>query len=296
MNVERQLFYTTTPGFELQQPDYEYNPSYRNAGIDLCLPKLTKTFLMDFIKNIKTLYVDQEFVKLGREDSLVETLQNGSAKKVYCFLVAETINGKQFRAQKDVVKLLDPESIEHQEFFERLFSCEVDFHLYFKIHYYNTFKDFVDSDTICRFNVKQDNKINDTTFEYDLFIRKPIQISTGVHIDIPQDCAVDLRSKSSSFKNNFTVVTGLIDNTYTGAMGLQVIPLALFGPDSCVCLQSNQKVAQITMWYSGMNSEHFTRIGFSKQPYDNFFGRDSVQKKLSLRNGGFGSTGKFVNK
>ena len=116
------------------------------------------------------------------------------------------------------------------------------------------------------------------------WILRHIQIPTGIAMLIPDDYWVEIRSKSSNFKNNFTIVHGTVDMNYTYGMGAQ---LMLLNPDLYVVLAEDQKICQI-VFHKAVPVLNFSEV--KQEDWD----RDSeVYKKRTVRVGGFGSTGKF---
>lgn len=115
-------------------------------------------------------------------------------------------------------------------------------------------------------------------------ILRHIQIPTGIAMLIPDDYWVEIRSKSSNFKNNFTIVHGTVDMNYTYGMGAQ---LMLLNPDLYVVLAEDQKICQV-VFHKAVPVLNFSEV--KQEDWD----RDSeVYKKRTVRVGGFGSTGKF---
>lgn len=116
------------------------------------------------------------------------------------------------------------------------------------------------------------------------WILRHIQIPTGIAMLIPDDYWVEIRSKSSNFKNNFTIVHGMVDMNYTYGMGAQ---LMLLNPDLYVVLAEDQKICQV-VFHKAVPVLNFSEV--KQEDWD----RDSeVYKKRTVRVGGFGSTGKF---
>lgn len=107
------------------------------------------------------------------------------------------------------------------------------------------------------------------------------QIPTGVGFEFPKDFWGEVRSKSSNFKNGFTVVHGTIDMNYTYGVGVQLIPL-----NHIVTIESEQKIAQIIIQKS-------EPISFEEVDLKEFESSELVSTYRNIRTGGFGSTGKF---
>ena len=116
------------------------------------------------------------------------------------------------------------------------------------------------------------------------WILRHIQIPTGIAMLIPDDYWVEIRSKSSNFKNNFTIVHGTVDMNYTYGMGAQ---LMLLNPDLYVVLAEDQKICQV-VFHKAVPVLNFSEV--NQEEWDN---DPQVYKKRTVRVGGFGSTGKF---
>ena len=116
------------------------------------------------------------------------------------------------------------------------------------------------------------------------WILRHIQIPTGIAMLIPDDYWVEIRSKSSNFKNNFTIVHGTVDMNYTYGMGAQ---LMLLNPDAYVVLAEDQKICQV-VFHKAVPILNFSEV--KQEDWDN---DPEVYKKRTVRVGGFGSTGKF---
>ena len=116
------------------------------------------------------------------------------------------------------------------------------------------------------------------------WILRHIQIPTGIAMLIPDDYWVEIRSKSSNFKNNFTIVHGTVDMNYTYGMGAQ---LMLLNPDAYVVLAEDQKICQV-VFHKAVPVLNFSEV--KQEEWDN---DPEVYKKRTVRVGGFGSTGKF---
>lgn len=116
------------------------------------------------------------------------------------------------------------------------------------------------------------------------WILRHIQIPTGIAMLIPDDYWVEIRSKSSNFKNNFTIVHGTVDMNYTYGMGAQ---LMLLNPDIYVVLAEDQKICQIVF------HKAVPVLNFSEVKQEDWDKDPEVYKKRTVRVGGFGSTGKF---
>lgn len=118
-------------------------------------------------------------------------------------------------------------------------------------------------------------------YENKIVIYKPIQIPTGIGILIPKNYWVEVRTKSSNFVNHWTEVHGTVDMNYTYGVGVQIIP------HDNVTIEVNQKFAQLVFHEAVpiCNIDVLTPV--------EFVNLDEVQFKRGVRNGGFGSNGKF---
>lgn len=119
------------------------------------------------------------------------------------------------------------------------------------------------------------------------FVRnKRIQIPSGIAICMePHFMYCTINSKSSNFKNNYTVIEGTIDMNYTYGMGIQLLRL---DDDYIVTLEADQKIAQlipVTITHQIHKMTELSGEDFDLQP--------AVIQKRQKRTGGFGSTGKF---
>ena len=123
-------------------------------------------------------------------------------------------------------------------------------------------------------------KYNFNTREYVLF--KNIQIPTGIAMLIPDDYWVEIRSKSSNFKNNFTIVHGTVDMNYTYGMGAQIVLL-----DSWPTIAEDQKICQV-VFHKAVPVLNFSEV--KQEEWDN---DPEVYKQRTVRVGGCGSTGIF---
>ena len=112
------------------------------------------------------------------------------------------------------------------------------------------------------------------------WILRHIQIPTGIAMLIPDDYWVEIRSKSSNFKNNFTIVHGTVDMNYTYGMGAQ---LMLLNPDRYVVLAEDQKICQI-VFHKAVPVLNFSEV--KQEDWDN---DPEVYKKRTVRVGGFGN-------
>lgn len=117
-----------------------------------------------------------------------------------------------------------------------------------------------------------------------LVIYKPIHIPTGIGFIIPREYYITVKSKSSNFNNNFTVVEGTIDMNYTYGCGVQLIPIL---QNKDVKLVENQKIAQFIV----QKATPVLNINFIE--LEQFEKQEEVIYKRNVRTGGFGSTGKF---
>lgn len=113
------------------------------------------------------------------------------------------------------------------------------------------------------------------------YIYQNIQIPSGLGLLIPSGYYVDLRSKSSNFKNYYTSIMGLIDSPYTYGMSVQI---HIF--DSVEILP-DEKFAQFILKKS-------YEISILKElSLDDWNNNPEVKLKRIKRTGGFGTTGKL---
>lgn len=107
-------------------------------------------------------------------------------------------------------------------------------------------------------------------------------VNTYIALDIPKGYDFDIRNRSGNFKRNINVTMGLIDNPYTGEMGLQ---LSTYGPIFTE-IEFETSISQIVVkkvYSRSFNFLHLTDFHLLK----------SVIKKAVKRGAnGFGSTGK----
>lgn len=109
------------------------------------------------------------------------------------------------------------------------------------------------------------------------------QIPSGIGFLLSKSVWLEVRSKSSNFKNGFTVVHGTVDMNYTYGVGIQLI---LLKQDSII-LESEQKIAQVVLQKAvPINSLEFVEL-------KEFENDKTVLKYRNKRVGGFGSGGKF---
>lgn len=109
------------------------------------------------------------------------------------------------------------------------------------------------------------------------------QIPSGIGFLLSKSIWLEVRSKSSNFKNGFTVVHGTVDMNYTYGVGIQLI---LLKQDSII-LESEQKIAQVVLQKAvPINSLEF----IERKEFEN---DKTVLKYRNKRVGGFGSGGKF---
>lgn len=109
------------------------------------------------------------------------------------------------------------------------------------------------------------------------------QIPSGIGFILSKSIWLEVRSKSSNFKNGFTVVHGTVDMNYTYGVGIQLI---LLKRDSII-LESEQKIAQVVLQKAvPINSLEFVEL-------KEFENDKTVLKYRNKRVGGFGSGGKF---
>lgn len=140
-----------------------------------------------------------------------------------------------------------------------------------------------DSTKIQLMRIEIDETLDGTVFEEVFFIYSDITIPSGVGVLIPENCFGEVRSKSSNFNLNYTVITGTIDMNYTYSMGVQIHKLNR----NTVVLMSGQKIAQFLL----MEAVPVMKIHHNN--LTDFEALESVQKLRNVRTGGFGSTGKF---
>jgi dUTPase len=135
------------------------------------------------------------------------------------------------------------------------------------------------------------DNINELQFGYDaerkqyIIYTNKIQIPTGLGILIPLDYHIDLRSKSSNFKNGYTEVTGLIDADYTFGFGVQIINIT--ENNSRICFHPDEKFAQLVL-----RKTHFIDK-MTEIPLDEWENDERILRRRKTRTGGFGHTGKF---
>lgn len=123
---------------------------------------------------------------------------------------------------------------------------------------------------------KQVIKFSDGKFT----IFSKVQIPTGIGILIPEDYFIDIRSKSGNFSNEYTSVTGLIDENYTYGFSVQLVPY-----NTCT-LEANEKFAQIVLIKA---NKIYRMEEITLDKWENLSG---VKARRKNRTGGFGSTGK----
>lgn len=122
---------------------------------------------------------------------------------------------------------------------------------------------------------------------HNFYFKGRIQISSFIKLDIPKRFDFDIRNRSGNFKRNINVVTGLIDNPYTGEMGLQIntIHYSITKIDFANNV-INSRYAQIVIKKVYKRNFNFVNL------FD-FMKLKSVIKKDKIRGvNGFGSTGK----
>ena len=116
-----------------------------------------------------------------------------------------------------------------------------------------------------------------------LFFRGRLFVNTYVSLDIPKGYDFDIRNRSGNFKRNINVTMGLIDNPYTGEMGLQ---LSTYG-NVLTELEFATSISQIVV------KKVYRERLFINTPFLDFQKLRSVLKKAKKRGAnGFGSTGK----
>jgi len=126
--------------------------------------------------------------------------------------------------------------------------------------------------------IKRGNELKKLEFNGRFFL------STFVKLDIPKGFDFDIRNRSGNFKRNINVIMGLIDNPYTGFMGLQLKPHYGFAE---IKLDGETAISQIKTNIVYPNRE-FNRLAPSE-----FEKKKTVIIKKQKRGAkGFGSTGK----
>lgn len=108
------------------------------------------------------------------------------------------------------------------------------------------------------------------------------QIPSGIGFVLDPSVWLEVRSKSSNFKNSFTVVHGTVDHNYTYGTGIQLILLR-----DKITLESDQKIAQVVLH----KAEPIETI--EEVQLKDFENLEEVNKYRTKRTGGFGSGGKF---
>lgn len=126
--------------------------------------------------------------------------------------------------------------------------------------------------------IETDLKENKSEFN----IYQNCQIPSGIGFVLDPVIWLEVRSKSSNFKNSFTVVHGTVDHNYTYGVGIQLILLC-----DKITLESDQKIAQVVL-HKAEAIEHIETIKL-----DSFESLDEVKNYRKKRTGGFGSTGVF---
>ena len=114
-------------------------------------------------------------------------------------------------------------------------------------------------------------------------IHQNIQIPIGLGFLIPVGYYIDLRAKSSNFKNAYTSIKGLIDNTYTYSSSVQLYKL----DEDNVIIKPDEKIAQFLL------QEHNPISELNEVSLDEWNKFPEVIQRRLKRTGGYGTTGKF---
>lgn len=129
--------------------------------------------------------------------------------------------------------------------------------------------------------VKITEKIETGEFRLSFYGR--IFVNTFIALDIPKGYDFDIRNRSGNFKKNINVVCGLIDNPYTGEMGLQLSTYY----NEYTEIEFETSISQIVI------KKVYNNRSFNFLHFDDFIRLNSVLKKAIKRGAnGFGSTGK----
>lgn len=150
--------------------------------------------------------------------------------------------------------------------------------------YPNLIKNVVGNNIFFTNSETQDFYVKISVLNKSVTIFKPIHIPTGIGFIIPREYYITVKSKSSNFNNNFTVVEGTIDMNYTYGCGIQLIPIL---QNKEVKLVEDQKIAQFIV----QKATPVLNINFIE--LEQFEKQEEVIYKRNVRTGGFGSTGKF---
>jgi len=122
----------------------------------------------------------------------------------------------------------------------------------------------------------------------NVFFSGRLFISTYVRLDIPKGYDFDIRNRSGNFNKNIFVVCGLIDEPYTGEMGLQLISVT---DEEYAHLKFSTVEQQISYAQIVMHKNEDLKLNFLS--VFNFKRLSSVKIKNDIRGDkGFGSTGK----
>ena len=112
-------------------------------------------------------------------------------------------------------------------------------------------------------------------------------VSTNIGLDLPKNVDCLIKNRSSNFNKNINVVEGLIDNPYTGEIGLQLNTIS----DNYATL--NFSSIRQTKSYAQLEFRKKLSIKLISVDIIKFSELKSVIKKAILRGkNGFGSTGK----
>lgn len=114
-----------------------------------------------------------------------------------------------------------------------------------------------------------------------LIISAPLQIPTGIGMDIPDWAWCEVRTKSSNFTNAYTEVHGTVDMNYTYGVGVQIFPC------DNVKIKTDEKFSQL-VFHEAVPVMQISEV--SQEDWNNL---EKIKYKREKRIGGFGSTGKF---
>ena len=114
-----------------------------------------------------------------------------------------------------------------------------------------------------------------------LIISAPLQIPTGIGMNIPDWVWCEVRTKSSNFSNAYTEVHGTVDMNYTYGVGVQILPC------DDVKIKTDEKFSQLVF------HEAVPVMQISEVFQEDWNNMEEIKYKREKRTGGFGSTGKF---
>lgn len=169
---------------------------------------------------------------------------------------------------------------------------EANKNLYPNICYIEHFKD-TDSQVINHININDgDDLLAKIYQDIDLITGKissqgriifsaPLQIPTGIGINIPDWTWCEVRTKSSNFQNAYTEVHGTVDMNYTYSVGVQILTM------DDVEIKTDQKFAQL-VFHEAVPVLNIEEV--SQEKWNNL---EEIKYKREKRTGGFGSTGMF---